>query len=57
MITKNFFILIIYIFNVTIYNSGPHHGHYVTIIKSNGQWMLFDDDEVTVSNNNNNIKK
>ncbi|KAI9302936.1 hypothetical protein BJ944DRAFT_269165 [Cunninghamella echinulata] len=27
--------------------SGPHHGHYVTIIKSNGQWMLFDDDEVT----------
>lgn len=29
--------------------SGPHHGHYVTVIKSNGQWMLFDDDEVTVS--------
>ncbi|CDS12439.1 Putative Ubiquitin carboxyl-terminal hydrolase(Fragment) [Lichtheimia ramosa] len=27
--------------------SGPHHGHYVTIIKSNGQWMLFDDDIVT----------
>ncbi|ORZ13725.1 hypothetical protein BCR42DRAFT_418936 [Absidia repens] len=27
--------------------SGPHHGHYVTIIKSNGQWMLFDDDQVT----------
>ncbi|ORX49775.1 cysteine proteinase [Hesseltinella vesiculosa] len=27
--------------------SGPHHGHYVTIIKSNGQWLLFDDDEVT----------
>lgn len=29
--------------------SGPHHGHYVAIIKSNGQWMLFDDDVVTVS--------
>ncbi|KAI8091142.1 putative ubiquitin specific protease 12 [Gilbertella persicaria] len=29
--------------------SGPHHGHYVSIIKSNGQWMLFDDDIVTVS--------
>ncbi|RCI03386.1 ribosomal protein S14, S11, partial [Rhizopus stolonifer] len=27
--------------------SGPHHGHYVSIIKSNGQWMLFDDDIVT----------
>lgn len=29
--------------------SGPHHGHYVAIVKSNGQWMLFDDDVVTVS--------
>ncbi|KAG2234960.1 hypothetical protein INT48_005114 [Thamnidium elegans] len=27
--------------------SGPHHGHYVAIIKNNGQWMLFDDDVVT----------
>ncbi|KAI7907747.1 uncharacterized protein BX663DRAFT_491912 [Cokeromyces recurvatus] len=27
--------------------SGPHHGHYVAVIKSNGQWMLFDDDVVT----------
>ncbi|ORE03397.1 cysteine proteinase [Rhizopus microsporus var. microsporus] len=27
--------------------SGPHHGHYVAIVKSNGQWMLFDDDVVT----------
>ncbi|ORY95321.1 hypothetical protein BCR43DRAFT_492794 [Syncephalastrum racemosum] len=27
--------------------SGPHHGHYVTIIKSNNQWILFDDDVVT----------
>ncbi|KAG2178855.1 hypothetical protein INT43_001701 [Umbelopsis isabellina] len=29
---------------------GPHHGHYVTIIKSNGKWMLFDDDIVTSIN-------
>ncbi|KAI0801534.1 hypothetical protein C8Q74DRAFT_1173886, partial [Fomes fomentarius] len=27
--------------------TGPHHGHYVTIIKARGAWMLFDDDSVT----------
>ncbi|KAJ3184301.1 hypothetical protein HDU87_005148 [Geranomyces variabilis] len=27
--------------------TGPHHGHYVTLVKSNGQWLLFDDDEVS----------
>jgi ubiquitin carboxyl-terminal hydrolase 9/13 len=26
--------------------NGPHHGHYITIAKSMGQWMLFDDDSV-----------
>ncbi|OBZ66035.1 Ubiquitin carboxyl-terminal hydrolase 4 [Grifola frondosa] len=26
--------------------NGPHHGHYVTIIKARGAWMLFDDDTV-----------
>ncbi|EMD32515.1 hypothetical protein CERSUDRAFT_87833 [Gelatoporia subvermispora B] len=26
--------------------NGPHHGHYVTIIKARGIWMLFDDDNV-----------
>ncbi|KAL1921920.1 uncharacterized protein VTP21DRAFT_10562 [Calcarisporiella thermophila] len=26
--------------------SGPNHGHYVTIIKSMGQWLIFDDDVV-----------
>ncbi|RUS19216.1 hypothetical protein BC937DRAFT_87821 [Endogone sp. FLAS-F59071] len=26
--------------------SGPYHGHYQTVIKSNGQWLLFDDDIV-----------
>lgn len=28
--------------------SGPHHGHYVTIIKARGAWLLFDDDSVDV---------
>ncbi|KAI0674021.1 hypothetical protein C8Q78DRAFT_1076965 [Trametes maxima] len=27
--------------------TGPHHGHYVTIIKARGVWMLFDDDTVS----------
>ncbi|KAL2919671.1 hypothetical protein HK105_200585 [Polyrhizophydium stewartii] len=27
--------------------SGPHSGHYVALIKSEGQWMLFDDNDVT----------
>ncbi|CAG8521231.1 19777_t:CDS:10 [Dentiscutata erythropus] len=26
--------------------SGPYHGHYVTLVKSMGQWLLFDDDNV-----------
>ncbi|CAG8445930.1 10186_t:CDS:10 [Rhizophagus irregularis] len=26
--------------------SGPYHGHYVTLVKSMGQWLLFDDDTV-----------
>ncbi|KAI9100456.1 hypothetical protein DFS34DRAFT_648371 [Phlyctochytrium arcticum] len=26
---------------------GPHHGHYVTLIKSHDQWLLFDDDDVS----------
>jgi len=28
------------------FSSGPHHGHYVTIIKAEGAWKLFDDDAV-----------
>jgi ubiquitin carboxyl-terminal hydrolase 9/13 len=27
-------------------SSGPHHGHYVSIIKAGGLWKLFDDDHV-----------
>lgn len=26
--------------------SGPHHGHYIAIIKAHGTWLLFDDDNV-----------
>ncbi|PNW81539.1 hypothetical protein CHLRE_06g250750v5 [Chlamydomonas reinhardtii] len=26
--------------------SGPHHGHYVSLIKSGSQWMFFDDETV-----------
>ena len=31
---------------LTLLSSGPHHGHYVTIIKAGGAWKLFDDDAV-----------
>lgn len=26
--------------------SGPHHGHYVAVVKNNNQWILLDDEEV-----------
>ncbi|CAG8496049.1 5441_t:CDS:10 [Ambispora gerdemannii] len=26
--------------------NGPYHGHYITLIKSLGQWLLFDDNNV-----------
>ncbi|KAJ7902403.1 hypothetical protein B0H13DRAFT_2234002 [Mycena leptocephala] len=26
--------------------SGPHHGHYISIIKTMGSWLVFDDDNV-----------
>lgn len=26
--------------------SGPHHGHYISIVKSAGAWFVFDDDNV-----------
>ncbi|KAH8099879.1 hypothetical protein BXZ70DRAFT_224466 [Cristinia sonorae] len=28
--------------------AGPHHGHYVSIIKTRDNWLLFDDDNVDV---------
>jgi len=27
--------------------SGPHHGHYIAIIKTVGTWLVFDDDNVS----------
>ncbi|KAF8071087.1 UBP4 [Scenedesmus sp. PABB004] len=30
--------------------SGPHHGHYVSLIKSKGTWLFFDDDAVEIIN-------
>ncbi|KAJ3189810.1 hypothetical protein HDU85_000094 [Gaertneriomyces sp. JEL0708] len=27
--------------------TGPHHGHYVTLVKSHDKWLLCDDDDVT----------
>ena len=29
--------------------SGPNRGHYITIVKSHGFWLLYDDDIVEVS--------
>ena len=29
--------------------SGPNRGHYITIVKSHGYWLLFDDDIVEAS--------
>ena len=28
--------------------SGPNRGHYISIVKSHGFWLLFDDDVVDV---------
>lgn len=34
-----------YLFAVVVHvGSGPNQGHYVALIKSHGQWLLFDDD-------------
>lgn len=29
--------------------SGPNRGHYISIVKSHGFWLLFDDDQVDVN--------
>mmetsp|Transcript_1105 Transcript_1105/g.2404 ORF Transcript_1105/g.2404 Transcript_1105/m.2404 type:complete len:354 (-) Transcript_1105:746-1807(-) len=35
------------LFSVVVHvGSGPHHGHYVSLIKSHGNWLYFDDDNV-----------
>lgn len=37
--------------------SGPNRGHYISIVKSHGFWLLFDDDMVDVSSKKENKKK
>ena len=29
--------------------SGPNHGHYVSLVKSHGQWLTYDDDAVDIA--------
>ncbi|KYR00024.1 peptidase C19 family protein [Tieghemostelium lacteum] len=42
-----------YLFAVTIHvGSGPNHGHYVSLIKSNGIWFRFDDDNIDIISEN-----
>ena len=37
------------LFAVVIHiGSGPNHGHYVSLVKNNHRWFLFDDDTVEV---------
>lgn len=36
--------------------SGPHHGHYVAVVKHNDRWLLFDDETVEVSDSKLNYK-
>ncbi|KAJ3559571.1 hypothetical protein NP233_g11233 [Leucocoprinus birnbaumii] len=36
----NLFAIVVHIGN------GPHHGHYISIVKSAGVWLVFDDDNV-----------
>lgn len=36
----NLFAIVVHIGN------GPHHGHYISIVKSAGTWLVFDDDNV-----------
>lgn len=28
--------------------SGPNHGHYISLIKSQSKWLVFDDEKVSV---------
>jgi len=40
----NLFAIVIHV------GSGPNSGHYVTIVKSRGRWLLFDDDNIELIN-------
>lgn len=41
--------VILVTFFCLFFSSGPNRGHYITIVKSHGFWLLFDDDIVEVS--------
>ncbi|PBK76562.1 cysteine proteinase [Armillaria solidipes] len=35
------------LFGIVVHiGTGPHHGHYISIIKTGGSWLVFDDDNV-----------
>ncbi|KAG5718064.1 putative ubiquitin carboxyl-terminal hydrolase creB, partial [Termitomyces sp. T112] len=37
-----------HLFGIVVHiGNGPHHGHYVSLIKTLGSWFLFDDENVT----------
>ncbi|KAG6872536.1 hypothetical protein C0995_009057 [Termitomyces sp. Mi166 len=37
-----------HLFGIVVHiGNGPHHGHYVSIIKTLGAWLLFDDENVS----------
>ncbi|KAG6849174.1 hypothetical protein H0H93_010739 [Arthromyces matolae] len=37
-----------YLFGIVVHiGNGPHHGHYVSIVKTLGRWLLFDDENVS----------
>ncbi|KAF7303112.1 cysteinease [Mycena kentingensis (nom. inval.)] len=36
------------LFGIVVHiGNGPHHGHYISIIKTMGSWLVFDDDTVS----------
>ena len=39
-----------HLFAVVVHvGSGPNHGHYVSLVKSHGQWLTYDDDAVDIA--------
>ncbi|WVR08102.1 hypothetical protein IAU60_005148 [Kwoniella sp. DSM 27419] len=35
------------LFSVVVHiGNGPHHGHYVTLVRSNGRWVMCDDENI-----------
>eukprot|EP01112_Ceratiomyxa_fruticulosa_P009353 TRINITY_DN2438_c0_g1_i2.p1 TRINITY_DN2438_c0_g1~~TRINITY_DN2438_c0_g1_i2.p1 ORF type:complete len:341 (-),score=49.53 TRINITY_DN2438_c0_g1_i2:128-1150(-) len=41
------------LFAVVIHvGSGPNHGHYISMVKSHGHWLIYDDDNIDVISEN-----